>query len=103
MGLKLQGFLDPLQEGAPTLQEGAPTYKIARFSQKNCMKLRNFWSVGGRPFPLGSPTAPLSGIRRVRAAKSAGANQLCTNWATVSSMLKVLNSPTTLSFTVFTK
>ena len=27
----------------------APTYNFARFSPKNCMKIRNFWSVGGCP------------------------------------------------------
>ena len=58
MGLKLQGFLDPLQEGAPTLQEGTPTYKIARFSQKKCMKLRNFWSVGGGALSRLDPPLP---------------------------------------------
>ena len=33
-------------EGAPSLQ-GAPTYDFAKFANKNCMKLRTFWAVGG--------------------------------------------------------
>ena len=45
-------------EGAPALKEGAPTYDIAKIFQKNCMKLRKFWAVGGGG-EGGAPRAPL--------------------------------------------
>ena len=40
---------------------GAPTYNFAKFC-KNCMKLRNFWAVGGHTpgAPPKSATAPSS-------------------------------------------
>ena len=50
---------DSLKEWAPTLQ-GAPIYDFVKFSKKNCMKSRKFWTVGG---PGGSPLRSVTGQR----------------------------------------
>ena len=47
--------------GGENPQAGAPTYNFYQVFQKNCMKLRKFWSVGGGAHagsaPLRSATA----------------------------------------------
>ena len=35
------------EEGAPTPRGGEPTYDLAKFSQENCMKLKEFGPLGG--------------------------------------------------------
>ena len=47
--LMMQGWIqDSPQEGAPTLQERGTSTLIWQIFRKNCMKLRKFWSIGGR-------------------------------------------------------